>query len=1292
MSQKPLVIKVNESNIPNGSLGQWADLAERNIQQFIENIQTPVYDASADLSAQVSGIPTAYARADLFKSALLAYGKSKDESNQNLGEYYKALSSEWRGLIACIALDYSRLKMRRVYLRYSDGKDYKDTLNVYEPKGSFGNMLFNSKLLWCDKDEASEDLKGVPFIDIIKYDDMVVGATSPESLLFTSCAYKISNTEDRPWVDYTSKRFVDPVPGKVLDKTRTLQLYAYVDYLIEGVNGQSGVRGLQTYYSALAAGSNGSVAAPNYNTVLGNLEAWREEIKAYAAGKGFKLEEASVPPVNFFKHPFDIAFNYEDKLYGLEGDLASASIEGGIEFSPKELLLDSKAKIARLIIKGPDKNDYSQYPVNVLVADVKGEPGSKACFALPLSPKGIKVFGRNIGDLVNHSDASVSTAISSRLTAEYDPNTDTGNLEVTLHIALRDGRTMEMKETYTCGGEIDGKKLIMWPNFISKQWFRYFMYSELPHNVEHRDYPFQAVPFIGDELDDLNTIEKDGEPLYIAADGHNVNYDFTDKNGTQRHVKTSLHVVANSAVADNKYKYEIYECNHPFKGVKLRLPNGTDAGFLIVKYTTEQNNPKLAYNMLSIQSVSLKKVTLGVDFGSTNTSVAYCDPSEPNIAKGIKFTNKRVSLLAAGENGDNDVTTEDRLFFFQAEQLLSNSIKSTLTLHDERRVNDDSDESSDMAKFEKEVKGGFPCFGRNLPIESIDKKFIRLKTPKVGLVQQVYNMKWENDEDNKEEKANKKAFLRTLLLSVYAELFRTGNERLYPSELKWSYPSSMSNSFLKKYDDIWGSLTGVNPLDEEKYKLKISTYRYDLDSIGQNGDDLTTPTSDENDDLFDFEDEDLLDMDDGLSQQQQSFGGNQPLEEIKQDDGIVFEKDDDTQSVSFNPVPLVNEREFKSMTEASAVANYLASKQGGVGINNTLTICFDIGGSTTDISALCELQQGTTMIKQNSIRFAAQLVSSACGKCSERFKDVLLRTCDQFGLHIDGLNRGESRYSADTAAYYFEQMVDRLDASQLPTFYKNINVDCGELMCVDVYVTGLILYYAGILARKLIKQVRASKDCRWDSLPIVYISFAGKGARIMEWLGVVDKNLSNKYYKNMFFKGLGVNDYKQFISGIKITFPENTDDTKFEVSKGLAMMNTQLLKPKNSEPIEVIGEEGFYLTKDKNSPRIELDADNKITAEMLACIGNEFNGPSSAGRRFTDFLNLFQNVAKKYLGSNICVEDVKNDIRNMNPVGYIRTNRDYQLARQADKFDFVAPILILEGLEFHEKFLFKILN
>lgn len=167
------------------------------------------------------------------------------------------------------------------------------------------------------------------------------------------------------------------------------------------------------------------------------------------------------------------------------------------------------------------------------------------------------------------------------------------------------------------------------------------------------------------------------------------------------------------------------------------------------------------------------------------------------------------------------------------------------------------------------------------------------------------------------------------------------------------------------------------------------------------------------------------------------------------------------------------------MTEASAVANFLNVSADD---REALTICFDIGGSTADISALCQLQttEGArlTMIKQNSIHFAAQLIGEATRYCST-FKNVLLSTCQEFGLRIQGLTIGKDSYNASTASYYFEQMVDRLSPEQLPFFYKKISSDCSGLMCADIYVTGLITYYAGLLARKLIKQVRNSSECRW---------------------------------------------------------------------------------------------------------------------------------------------------------------------------------------------------------------------
>lgn len=938
-----------------------------------------------------------------------------------------------------------------------------------------------------------------------------------------------------------------------------------------------------------------------------------------------------------------------------------------------------------------------------MAADKKNEPGEKAYFALPLSPLGIKAFGKNIGALVEPLTSRAN--VPSRLTAIYDPDSEKNNLEVTLHLVLNDGRTKEMKATYTCGGEIDGKNLIMWPNFISKKWHRYFMYSELPHNINLKDYPFQALPFVGDELNDFEIINDPESPvehpLYLAKDGHDEDRDFIDREGKERHVETSLHIVSNSATADNPYKYEIYECNHPFKGIKLNLPDTTESGFLLIKYTTTTENPCIAQDKLGIQDSNLRGTTLGVDFGSTNTSVAYLDPLDQQ-AKGIQFTNRRISLLHAGEEDNDKVANEDHLFFFQSNPILSNAIKSTLTIHDSRRVTKDINETMEISKFEKEVKGGFPCFSRNLPLANVadNKRVIILDTAECGEVNQIYNMKWDDDERNI---AYKKAFLRSLLLQVYAELFC---KDLFPRKLKWSYPSSMSASLLRNYNTIWSSLPAVNPLNDvnnhanvtvdENYQLKVSTFGYNLQAASTPNDGSKKIGGGN---MFMagggnmFMPKPKNDQPQGFTANNSFMGksNNAPLDGNEKKN-VVFEKDDDTKQFSFNPVKMVDESDFQSMTEASAVANFLNVKADD---RDALTICFDIGGSTSDISALCQLQTGEgarlTMIKQNSIHFAAQLVGEATRYCSN-FQKVLLNTCEEFGLRIQGLNLGENRYNKDTASYYFEQMVDRLTPEQLPFFYKKISSDCSELMCADIYVTGLITYYAGLLARKLVKQVRNSTECRWtgDKKPKVLITFAGKGARIMEWLSTAtNDDLANQFYQAMFLKGLGESDYGDFISGLNIAFPKTiTNNVKFEVSKGLAMESTTLMRPQDCNPIEVIGEEGFTI-EDANGNNVLLDADNSISPEMMASLGDKFYGSSSAGPRFQDFLNLFYQVTQEFFGMKMNPAVIGNALQNMGLLSYIRDTPEYLHAKRAEQFDFVSPILILEGSKFYKDFLLK---
>lgn len=1328
---KPLVIEVEPKSMPAGVQTKWQDFSA-HMPIFTRDIITPAlsFDTS-DVNSIVSGVPTAYARANLFNLAL-NYSKDSKGGALNLNAFYTQLASEWRGFIACIALDYSRIAVERVKLAYSDGKDIRETANIYEPKGAFGNMLFERKPLWCDL-EADVTEKDIPFIDVIKYNDkdtaIVVGATSPDSLLFTSVAYKLTYNAERPFIDNVSGKFVDPLKND-MNMEQTLSLYAYVEHLVKNLSE------LEKYYAPLGN------LTPKYGNLITVLEKWKSEIAVYANSKNFKLESASIPTVEKFGSPFSIVFNYKDEIYGKDGILSYKRRDNDVVFSPKELLLKGDAEIARLIIPGAVKDNVDhidQLPVYVLPAIKKGST-KKAYFSLPLSSKGIEVFGNNIGALVGQD--TTGSAINSKMEAIFDPDLEKNNLEIRLKLVI-DNQSKEVREVYTVKNEINQRDIVMWPNFISRQWNRYFLYSELPHYTFSRDYPFKAVPFVGDENNDYSIINDDNnEPWYLAKENK------VQENPT-KNIKAMLHIESNDNTADNQYKYEIYESNRPFKGLKLTTSSDKDAGFLVIRYDKEGTVSSLPR---VIERPSLNKVSLGVDFGSTNTSIAFYPDMNAKV-NGIKFTNRRVSLLSVGDMSPDEVATEDRLLFFQGNPIMSNSVKSVLTLHDRRRMAKGENENSEAAPYQKEVKGGFPCFSYNQPVDNVDAKFIYLKCPQCGALNQVHNMKWQR---TSMDEAYKKAFLKSLMLHVYAELFAI-DEGYVPERLKWSYPSAMDDSLLTSYQLVWNSLTDVNPLkNASEHPLTISRYSISLgmgtsgsmggqSSLGGGlagslgggtlgggslsggllgggslgggslgggslgggslgggslgggalgggglgGGSLNAGMS------TNFGTGASAANPNGLGSLGNKSGDQLPELKADVDDNIVFD-----------PVPMLVEgsKDFNSMTEACAVANYWTKNNGDVVVDDgNLTICFDIGGSTTDISALCQLNPGMklTMIKQSSIRFAAQRVSQAT-KYSPNFKAVLLDTCSHFGLKIQGLNIGDSRFSPDTASYYFEQIVDRLDVSQLPYFYGNIGANCHELMCVNLYVTGLILFYAGMLTKKLVRQVRSSQECVWPGATPeqkkpgkVNIVFAGKGARIMEWLSNVGgAQLAGQYYSIMFIRGMGgeqeavkyLNNYPE------IHLPKGTADVKYEVSKGLAMTTTGLMRPREERPIEIIGESGFRLM-DAQGNQIELSNDNGITPDMMRYIGSYFIGPSEAGDMFKQFCDFYYEVCKQFFSIAMTPQEFQEGWKKMNLTTYIKNMAEFQSAQESvvkgNGFDFVAPIIIIEGMRFYDEFLMK---
>ena len=1302
MPNKPLIIDVDPAAVPNGTLDSWASLTNTSV--FINKIQTPQLAEGTNVGELVSGIPSAFARVDLFKTALDYVSNTtagSDSNALNLVSYYTQLVNEWRGLIACIALDYAYISVRSISLTYSDGKDLPSTKNVYEPKGAFGNMLLGRRPLWCEQSD-DQNCETVPYINIIKYRDKVVGATAPESLLFCSAGYHAEYAPDRPWIDAKTGKFIDPLKSS-MTPMQVATLHAYVTYLL------SKLGNLQTYYSNLP--SNLSI---NHTSVRKELEKWKNELAKKASDGNFELAIGSIPPVNAdFRGPFKDLFCYKDVLYILEGVVTMDVKNNAISVDPKALLLEDSARIAgiRLNIK---EEDMYRLPILVMTANVKGT-NEKAHFSLPLSALGLNGFGRNIAALVGM--AGDSNAINSSLKATYDPSARTNNLEVELTLVTSDNATRRtIKKIYTSDYEIKNKDILLWPNFASPQWDAYYMYNELPHNGTTEDY--RAFPFVGD-MDDtyFRILVDDNKPMLLSENGQIVAP--ADK------IKAELLIQSGDSVADNKYKYEIYRSDKPFMGVELISQTGYKGGYLLVNYSSSPGTQLPRDLMRPGATQALSEVRLGVDFGSTNTSIAYS--SDNTTECGFVFKNQRVSLMGHELPGYPVVPKENQIFFFQGygSEVQSNSIKSVLTLHDVRRLPPLKPGQTQKMRNEQAVVGGFPCFAENLPFVNSTSQIITLKYPNgVGDVTQVHNMKWEVNDENL---ARKSAFLRTLMLQVYASLFSEG---LVPTTLKWSYPSSMMGPLLLSYQNIWSGLSDLSPVlndQGERYELNVSRYLSNVQisddtPFGSMSSD-TAPGgfdggfgSGSSDGGFGASDGGFGASGGGFGASGDGFGasaggfgggfgGGFPDNGPAPTEVVDLMPDMPDRQVVYDPVPLYpNVNVNACLSEAEAVANFVSVRYGAEA--NVLNLCFDVGGSTTDISALFFLNGrnnngAITMIKQNSLRFAAQRVSQSVG-LFPAFKNVLKGICGQFNIRMVGLNTGPESYNAATAPYFFDQIINRLNDSQLPVLYQMIAAECKGLMCVNMYVTGLLMFYAGQLAHKLIDDLSKTSDQEWPAKrrPNVRITFAGKGSRLFQWVKAVNEEGAKNYYNNMFIKGYGVTHLKNTLAGWQqIVLPElNDPNIKYEVSKGLAKGNTALQNPSVEQASEIIGELGFEVIGKDNVQR-PVGYTNSITPDMMKYVGTRFvrNTATPNASKFTEFCGLFYNYANTLFGWQVNPTVLKQACDSMNIISYAQNMPEFRSAMTesqsgTSKFSFVAPVIVLEGMAFYENTLLKNIN
>ncbi|MDR1881839.1 MAG: hypothetical protein LBR26_03540 [Prevotella sp.] len=366
-------------------------------------------------------------------------------------------------------------------------------------------------------------------------------------------------------------------------------------------------------------------------------------------------------------------------------------------------------------------------------------------------------------------------------------------------------------------------------------------------------------------------------------------------------------------------------------------------------------------------------------------------------------------------------------------------------------------------------------------------------------------------------------------------------------------------------------------------------------------------------------------------------------------------------------------------TEAESVCKYALSRD--YGLNNNMFLGIDVGGSTSDILLLAKdisANNVPKLYKQSSVRIAAGVFFDAVSN-SAIFREAIYKY-HQSQKRIRVENIQEILLEGRKAPFYLNSVFDQLTDDDFGAFYSYIGREAPFVYAIPAYVTGLLIFYAGKLCAKTIKENNLTAVKEVHLLPF------GKGGRLFHWLQTIPGATStNSYFEKCFRKGYG-----EGAENIKLKYRNDiTDDNKSEVSKGLAV-DAELVYDRDVRfTSDIFAEKQIkYL---RNGQFVVFSDDEVISDEYFENIG-QFEFPDKL-ENFEGFLRIFIDFVGHEAGlvKNLAVlENRGKDLPSLLSA-YIQNDAEYKKARlakqQTNHFEYRFPILIAEGLCYLEKIL-----
>lgn len=461
-------------------VGTWKQGENINrLETFANNLDVSQAPGDTDL---LNSVPTPWARLLLFESALYQI------QHPSHGD----IQDQWRGLLGVLALaEPLRLDIKVSAIALGDLQQSRiaKTFSDLRPRYVVGDADVEAKK-WND-------------FQVIRVDDVVLGATSPRTLVFTGVAHKCPAS-----IPFQSPqgRLSDPVAYyKRFGDTQYLGLLAYwINGLITSLQHDQVVRNWLGYVPA----APGAAPTERMSSLINRLQAWQTELSGtpQLPVTGNQSSRFTVNPYGVVKGLPFVQGTGESSLY-LRGRRDVIACYNSLRGSRLLNAFDQELINEPLRIydgRWIQANQPLPLPFNFLPDSIRVIEDPLALFedsliqvSIPANPEA--VYSLRVGD--ERNSRTYLFPFKPDILNYFRPdeiaentkiiqNPQANSLRVELNISLENNRVIKASREYALDNSVIvntiTSELAAWPDFTSPAWNRYFYFKakKAPREVD----------------------------------------------------------------------------------------------------------------------------------------------------------------------------------------------------------------------------------------------------------------------------------------------------------------------------------------------------------------------------------------------------------------------------------------------------------------------------------------------------------------------------------------------------------------------------------------------------------------------------------------------------------------------------------------------------------------------------------------------------------------------------------------------------------------------------------------